>query len=114
MTGDNDNDPYPVSCPFCSIAKEYPSLSPSPSALSDAERLKAYVPETVDHTKLEPNSHLVLQSPEVMAFLDIMPMTRGHLLVTSRSHHVKIEDLPGKEAQDIGTASHCDGSTSMR
>lgn len=113
MANDNTHtsqDPYPVSCPFCAIAATYPSLaSPLTSHQSQdtkgrdlAIRLKSYVPEHTDHEKLEPNSHIVLQAPETMAFLDIMPMTAGHLLVTSRKHFVKVEDLPGTEAQDIG------------
>jgi len=102
MAGDHNEDPYPVSCPFCTIAKEYPSLESSPSVSSDAERLKSFVPVNVDAEKVDPNCHLVLAAPEVMAFLDIMPMTPGHLLITSRSHRVKVEDLPGREAQDIG------------
>ena len=92
---------YPIDCPFCKIADSYPTANHS-LRLSSGDDLKSCVPEEVDAQKVDPNCHLVLSAPTVLAFLDIMPMTRGHLLVTSRSHHVKIGEVPGQEAADIG------------
>jgi diadenosine tetraphosphate (Ap4A) HIT family hydrolase len=46
----------------------------------------------------------------VMAFLDILPMTRGHLLVTVRGHREKVQDVRGGEGGEIGmfdTTSFC-------
>lgn len=37
-----------------------------------------------------------------MAFLDIMPLSPGHLLLTTRRHHEKICDVSDEESQDIG------------
>jgi diadenosine tetraphosphate (Ap4A) HIT family hydrolase len=53
-------------------------------------------------SKTEPASHVVLRSRDVVAFLDILPMTRGHLLVCSREHRGKVEGLRGRESREIG------------
>ena len=37
-----------------------------------------------------------------MAFLDIMPLSPGHLLVTTRKHHGKISDVTEEEARELG------------
>jgi diadenosine tetraphosphate (Ap4A) HIT family hydrolase len=97
---ESSHDRYPVECPFCKIAAVYPASSESRrTALRPAQEC---VPDNPDATKLEPNCHLVLSSPAVMAFLDIMPMAPGHLLVATRRHRVKIGDVPSDEASDIG------------
>lgn len=51
---------------------------------------------------MSPSCFLVLSAPSVMAFLDILPMTRGHLLVTVRGHREKIHDLTGGEGGEVG------------
>lgn len=93
------DDQYPQSCPFCAIADAYPaSLS---SAAGSSPPLDA-VPSAPDVTAVQPSCFLVLSTSEVLAFLDILPMTRGHLLVTSRSHRRKLADLEGGESREIG------------
>jgi len=37
-----------------------------------------------------------------MAFLDIMPMTAGHVLVIPRVHREKLGDLVGHEGASLG------------
>ena len=37
-----------------------------------------------------------------MAFLDIMPLSPGHLLVTTRKHYEKISDVGEEEARELG------------
>jgi len=37
-----------------------------------------------------------------MAFLDIMPMTAGHVLVIPRTHREKLGDLRGREGASLG------------
>jgi len=37
---------------------------------------------------------VVLDEPEVMAFLDVRPLFVGHVLVVPRAHHVALPDLP--------------------
>ena len=39
-------------------------------------------------------SHVVLDEPEVMAFLDHRPVFKGHVLVIPRVHVVTLPDLP--------------------
>ena len=37
---------------------------------------------------------IVLDDPEVVAFLDVRPVFVGHVLVVPREHHVALPDLP--------------------
>lgn len=39
-------------------------------------------------------AHLVLDEPDVLAFLDVRPLFPGHTLVIPRQHHVTLADLP--------------------
>ncbi|KAK7532626.1 HIT-like domain-containing protein [Phyllosticta citricarpa] len=55
-------------------------------------------PSSIDPSRVSPAAYVVLSAPRVLAFLDIMPMTRGHLLVTTRRHRRKVEDLVGGRA----------------
>ena len=74
------HDHYPISCPFCKIAEAYPpELSP--------------IPQSPDPEKVDPQCHLILSTPHVLAFLDILPIAPGHILLTSRNHHEKLSDL---------------------
>jgi diadenosine tetraphosphate (Ap4A) HIT family hydrolase len=74
------------SCPFCDIAANYP---PSTSL-------------ECDHELVSPPAFVVLSTPVCMAFLDIMPLSPGHLLVTTRKHHEKISDVGEEEARELG------------
>jgi diadenosine tetraphosphate (Ap4A) HIT family hydrolase len=87
---------YPEDCPFCNIATAYPSPPHSDGSLL------SYIPEKLDVTKTTPSCFLVLAAPNVMAFLDILPMTLGHLLVVVRDHRPKVEDMEPEESRDIG------------
>ena len=71
---------YPVECPFCNISKAYPA-EPSP------------VPHSPHPEKISPQCHLILSTPHVLAFLDILPIAPGHVLVTTRDHFKKLSDL---------------------
>lgn len=72
---------YPQDCPFCRISAAYPPSAQSP------------VPSSPDSNLVSPQCHLVLSTPHVLAFLDIMPMAPGHILVTTRQHYAKLTDL---------------------
>jgi len=76
-------------CPFCLIAATYPPTDP-------------VVPKDPDPTLLSPNCHLLLSTKSVMAFLDILPMTPGHLLVIPRVHREKLGDLRGHQGAALG------------
>ncbi|TKA75390.1 hypothetical protein B0A49_04687 [Cryomyces minteri] len=86
---------YPQSCPFCAIANAYQS-TPSDS-------LSSYIPSSPDPARVSPECHLILCTPTVLAFLDIQPMTRGHVLVISRRHAEKLGDLKDGEGGALGS-----------
>jgi diadenosine tetraphosphate (Ap4A) HIT family hydrolase len=72
-------------CPFCLIGSDIP-----PSA----------EPSTV-HSPIG-SAYPVLSTPLVVAFLDIAPVSGGHLLVCPRQHCGKITDLTALESAAIG------------
>lgn len=74
-------DHYPADCAFCKISAVYPASADGP------------VPNNPDPELLSPQCHLVLSTPHVLAFLDIMPMAPGHILLTTRQHYTKLGDL---------------------
>jgi histidine triad (HIT) family protein len=41
-------------------------------------------------------SHRVLDEPDIVAFLDIRPVFKGHTLVLPRIHHAALADLPDR------------------
>jgi histidine triad (HIT) family protein len=45
----------------------------------------------------ESEAHVVLDEPAVMAFLDVRPVFRGHVLLVPREHHVTLPDLPAEQ-----------------
>jgi diadenosine tetraphosphate (Ap4A) HIT family hydrolase len=82
---------YPSTCPFCRISEAYPSSPASP------------IPDNPDPALVDPNAFVVLSSDHVLAFLDILPMTTGHLLLVTREHHEKLSEVPiGPTAQALG------------
>jgi diadenosine tetraphosphate (Ap4A) HIT family hydrolase len=93
----SDEGPYPQSCPFCAIAKAFNA----PKKADDLHLLDC-IPDAADVSKIKPRCFLVLSAPRVLAFLDIMPMTRGHLLVISRTHREKVENVLAEEGRDLG------------
>ena len=74
---------YPIDCPFCKVSNAYPPSTPSP------------VPIAPDPEKIAPQCHLILSTPHVLAFLDILPIAPAHILVTTRDHYRKLSDLYG-------------------
>jgi histidine triad (HIT) family protein len=52
--------------------------------------------------------HVVLDEPEVVAFLDIRPVFKGHVLVIPRVHVVTLPELPADLLQPLfGAVSRC-------
>jgi diadenosine tetraphosphate (Ap4A) HIT family hydrolase len=73
-------------CPFCAIgALHPPSTSPDPN-----------------HDLLSPPAFVVLSTRLCLAFLDIMPLAPGHLLVTTRHHREKISEVSEDESRELG------------
>ncbi|EXJ68247.1 uncharacterized protein A1O5_08862 [Cladophialophora psammophila CBS 110553] len=85
---------FSSSCPFCAIGSTYDATSPFSSSESMAKAL--------DPEQLDPPSFVLYSSEHVIAFLDIMPLTRGHVLVAPRKHRVKVGDLSPSEGAEIG------------
>ena len=59
----------------------------------------------------EEPADLVLETDSVVAFLDVRPVFKGHVLVVPREHHVTLPELPGRllvplfgAVQRVGTA----------
>ncbi|PNY24310.1 Nitrilase and fragile histidine triad fusion protein NitFhit [Tolypocladium capitatum] len=82
--------PTDDACPFCDIARAHRPYDPlqPPSALS-AELTS-------------PSSFVVLSTPALIAFLDIMPLSPGHLLLCPRPHRPKLTDASAQEARELG------------
>ena len=45
----------------------------------------------------EAEAHVVLDEPAVLAFLDVRPVFKGHVLLVPREHHVTLPDLPADQ-----------------
>ena len=41
------------------------------------------------------------ETPYSISFLDAFPLARGHVLVISKKHHQKIQDMSGEENNDL-------------
>ncbi|RHZ68549.1 uncharacterized protein CDV56_109663 [Aspergillus thermomutatus] len=85
--------PSSASCPFCRIAAAYPPIPPPifhPRQKQDGAYETTIIPTD---TTQETHAHLVLSTPHVLAFLDTMPLTRGHVLVVTRDHYEKLKDM---------------------
>ncbi len=81
-------DPH---CPFCTISTTYP-------ASAGASR-----PPDLSSERVSPPAFLVLHSsPLSIAFLDIMPLSPGHLLLTTRAHREKVSEVTDEEARELG------------
>jgi len=53
-------------------------------------------------------SHVVLDEPDVVAFLDHRPVFKGHLLVIPRVHVVTLPDLPAELLAPVfGVVARC-------
>lgn len=78
-------------CPFCNIASSYP-----PTSFNDPESN----PVSMD-PESGPLSHIILSTEHVLAFLDIMPLTRGHVLVAPRQHYQTLGDVSVQVGQEV-------------
>ncbi|KAK6196549.1 hypothetical protein LQW54_011438 [Pestalotiopsis sp. IQ-011] len=82
-------------CPFCKISTAYASFDPTSPPAADAS--------LVDPEKIAPASFVVLSTPTLLAFLDILPLSTGHLLLCPRRHASKLTDVTASEAAELGT-----------
>lgn len=90
---------YPIPCAFCRIADAYP---PTISSIPASKRDAVPSEESFNSQKIQPPCFLILNDPLLMAFLDIMPMARGHVLVATRKHRRRIGEVEGEEGRSVG------------
>lgn len=88
-----------ASCPFCRIAAAYPPIPPLTFSQHKQEITGGAVFST--DTTQETHAHLVLSTTSVLAFLDIMPLTRGHVLVVTRDHYEKLGDMGVEVSREV-------------
>ncbi|RMZ78927.1 hypothetical protein DV737_g3687, partial [Chaetothyriales sp. CBS 132003] len=79
-------------CPFCAIITTYPPTSPS----------VAPGHASLEPSKLDPPAYVLLSTKHVIAFLDIYPLTRGHVLCCPRRHVEKVGGLTADEGREMG------------
>ncbi|KAK3989334.1 HIT-like domain-containing protein [Cladorrhinum sp. PSN332] len=96
-TFDTSSSPsHDSTCPFCTIATVYQSYNPltppPPASPSISPSL----------TSPNPSTFLLLSTRYLIAFLDIMPLSPGHLLLCPRSHRPKLTDVTPEEAAELG------------
>ncbi|KAH7039641.1 HIT-like domain-containing protein [Microdochium trichocladiopsis] len=82
------------SCPFCAISRAFPPYDPTSPPPPGSP--------SINPDKLSPASYVVLSTPTLLAFLDIMPLSPGHLLLCPRTHRPKLTDVSPSEAADLG------------
>ena len=85
-------DRYAIPCPFCAIVQHHAPFPPQSP------------PSDLQSTLTTPPAFVVLSTPTLVAFLDIMPLSRGHLLVCPRVHRPKLTDTTPTEARRLGAA----------
>ncbi|KPM37056.1 hypothetical protein AK830_g9529 [Neonectria ditissima] len=91
---DQSAPPASCACPFCAIAHTYQPFSP----LEPPDQSSPLI----DPELLSPTSFIVLSTPDLVAFLDILPLSHGHLLLCPREHREKFTDVTASEAADLG------------
>ena len=80
-------------CAFCQIITAYPPVSPLDSSFVDSKDL--------DPEKLYPPAFVLLSTEHVVAFLDIFPLVRGHVLLCPRRHAEKVGDMTAEEGMEV-------------
>ncbi|KAG8417350.1 hypothetical protein J3458_004860 [Metarhizium acridum] len=86
----SDPSPPTSGCPFCAIAAAHEPYDP------------LHPPSSIPADLTSPPSFMVLSTPLVVAFLDIMPLSKGHLLLCPRAHRPKLTDTTGRESRELG------------
>jgi diadenosine tetraphosphate (Ap4A) HIT family hydrolase len=101
-------------CPFCNIASAYgpfpPDDPPAPPQTGQnklQQQLQQQQQQQQNQYQLDPDrtapaAFVVLSTPSLLAFLDIMPLSRGHLLLCPRAHRAKLTDVTAAEAAELG------------
>ena len=87
-------------CPFCNIVQTYkPVLPNDPKGFED---LDSSTSTDSSHPQSSPTAYVLFSTPHALAFLDILPLTRGHVLLIPRRHAAKMGDMRPGEAAELG------------
>ncbi|WYZ35302.1 hypothetical protein EsH8_I_001578 [Colletotrichum jinshuiense] len=86
-------EPPESECPFCAIADEFHPYDPAEPPQDD---------QTLDPNRISTPAFVVLSTPTLIAFLDILPLSRGHLLLCPRTHRPKLTDASPEESAEMG------------
>src|SRR6266516_3019529 len=81
-------------CPFCRIAAAFPPYPPTRPPPSTSTQI---LPD-----KVSPAAFIVLSTPVLIAFLDIAPLSRGHVLLCPRAHRHKLTNTSPTEVAESG------------
>lgn len=87
---DSSPVPPPSDCPFCAIATTFQPYNPLTP------------PSSIDPELTSPSSFIILSTPTLIAFLDILPLSPGHILLCPRRHSQKLYDVSSHEAGELG------------
>ncbi|KAL3476339.1 HIT-like domain-containing protein [Aspergillus californicus] len=105
--------PPSTACAFCKIAAAYLPIptstflpnnqhSSSPSSSSSTPSI-AIPGNTGPGSGSDSHAFLILSTKHVLAFLDIMPLTQGHVLVVPREHSEKLGEVGVRVSRELGT-----------
>lgn len=93
-------------CPFCAIAAAHPPYDPlnppPPPPPSGPSPTSSSAAPILSPDRTTPASFVLLSTPTHIAFLDIMPLSHGHLLLSPRAHRPKLTDATPSEAAGLG------------
>ncbi|KUI54459.1 Hit family protein 1 [Cytospora mali] len=92
----NKDNNHPDDCPFCRISHLYKTYDPLNPPPPDSKTLSPALASP------SPETYLLLSTRTAIAFLDIMPLSRGHLLLCPRRHAPKLSDVDAREARELG------------
>lgn len=84
------------SCPFCNISASFPAFDPLSPPEPSADSLRP------ERTSPDPATFVLLSTPLLVAFLDIMPLSRGHILLCPREHRPKLTAATAEESRELG------------
>lgn len=76
--------------------------STNPSQASSSQQQQSQEQNT-QITQTDPPSYVILSTKHVLAFLDIQPITRGHVLVIVRRHCVRVSEVRGVEGAEVSS-----------
>ena len=47
------------------------------------------------------DSKIIFENDKVMTFLDIFPVSRGHMIIVPKNHYLNLEDIPDDDLAEV-------------